>query len=168
MEKADEFEENAQSRRILDHSIFPTIIINDSSSSNNSDMRGFSAQMPRPIYYFQLSYPPENLSRSITPDLPLPGTLDYYLASVPTTPQRMTPELEDLADSTSYAPPLSSVEDDRDSNEDVFLFERLVPQDQSKEKKPIRPWGLIADDIIETLEILPLVSSKKKRTRRAK
>ena len=167
MEKAEAFEDNSQSRRISDNSISSTIIVDDSSSSDDSDIPGSSIRMPRSIYYSQLSHPPENLSRSITPDLPLPGTLDYYLASVPTTPQRMTPE-PDLTDSIPYALPLLSTEDNEDSNEDILLLENVAPPDQVKGKEPIRSWELIADDIVETLEIFPLVSPKKKRTRGAK
>ena len=79
----------------------------------------------------------------------------------------MTPE-PDLTDSIPYALPLLSTEDNEDSNEDILLLENVAPPDQVKGKEPIRSWELIADDIVETLEIFPLVSPKKKRTRGAK
>ena len=122
--------------------------------------------MPKPIRYSRLSHPPENLSQSITPNLPLPGMLEYYLASVPTTPQRMTPELDNMADSIPYAPPLPPSECGIENNEGIFSFDDLPsPAGQDKGKEQIRPWELIADDIVEALEI-PLTSPIKKSIKR--
>lgn len=123
--------------------------------------------MPRSIHYSQLLRLPENLLRRIILNLPLPWTLDYYLASAPTTPQKMTPE-PNLIEPIPYALPLPLIEDDADSKEDINWFEDAAPPDPVKGKKPIRLWELIADDIVRILEMFPLVSPIKKRTRRAK
>lgn len=136
MENAEAFEVSSQLKRTSDNSISSTIVVDEFSSSDESDISGFSISMPRPICYSQLSHPPENLLRSITPDLSLPGTLDYYLASVPTTPQRMTPE-PDLTESILYISPLLSVEDNADSHEDIYLLEDEALPDQVKGKEPI-------------------------------
>ena len=144
MEKTKAFENNTKSRRILDSSISLIIIIDDFLSSDNSDISGSSIEMPRLIRYSQLSYLPEN-----------------YASKNDSRTRR-------LSGLNLCSPPLSSVEDDKDSSKAVYLFEDLAPQNQPKEKEPMRPSGLIEDDIIETLEILPLVSSKKKSKRRTK
>lgn len=160
METAEAFE---KSDNVSNRSASLTIILDESSTSSDSEIPGPSFRMPRPICYSQLPHPPENLSRSITPDLPPPGTLEYYLASVPTTPQRMTPESEELADEIPYAPPFSFAND-----EDIFSSEDLpLLPDKEKGKNPICPWELVADDIIEALE-LPSASPIKKSIKRAK
>ena len=168
MEKAESFKNNKLLSSISDCFTSPTIVSDDSSTSSDSDIPGPALRMPRPIRYSRLSHPPENLSRSTTPDLPPPGTLEYYLASVITNPQRMTPELEDLPDSVPYASPLPFAENTIENNEDHFSFEDLpLPPNQGKEKEPIRPWELVADDIAEALE-LSLASPIKKSIKRAK
>ena len=125
--------------------------------------------MLRSIRYSRLSHPLENLSRSITPALTIPGTLDYYLASVPATPQRMIPEPNGLTDSTPYAPPLSSANNIiNNSDADIFSFEHLPSSNQGKRKEPIRPKESVANGIIEVPEVSQSVSPIKKRIRRAK
>ena len=172
IEKAEAFEKNEQLSYISDDSTSVINNVDDIFSSNDSDSLDTSLRMPRPIRYSWLSNPPENLSRSITPDLPPPGTLEYYLASVPTTPQRMTPELDDMANFIPYAPPLPISKSDIENNEGVFLSndDPPSPTSQDKGKKPIRPWELVADDIVETLEILsvsPIKKGIKRRIRRS-
>lgn len=108
--------------------------LDDVFSSNDSDSLDTPLRMPRPIRYSRLSNPAENLSRSITPDLPPPGTLEYYLASVPTTPQRMTPELDDMANFIPYAPPLPTSKSDIENNEGVFLSDDDPPSPTSQDK----------------------------------
>ena len=122
MEKAEAFENNEQLSSISDCSASPTIISNNLSTSSNSNTPSPSPQMPRPIHYSRLSHPPDNLCRSITPDMPLPGMHEYYLTSVSTTPQRMNPELEDLADSIPYAIPPLFPENVIENNEDIFFI----------------------------------------------
>ena len=170
MEKAEAFEKNEQLSYISDDSTSPTNNVDDASS--DSDSLDTSLRMPRPIRYSRLSNPPENLSRIITPDLPPPGTLEYYLASVPATPQRITPELNDIANFIPYAPLFPSSKHDIENNEGVFLSDDDPPSpaSQDKGKKPIRPWELVAGDIVETLEILsvsPIKKGIKRRTRRS-
>lgn len=163
MKTVEAFEKNEQLNSVSDRSASPTIILDDSSTLSNSDIPSPFLQMPRPIRYSQLSHPPENLSQSITPNLPLPGTLEYYLASIPTTSQRITPEPEDLANAIPYAPLLFFAND-----EETFFSENLpLLPDKDKGKDPIRPWELVADDIIEALE-LPSVSPTKRSIKRAK
>ena len=73
---------------------------------------------------------------------------------VPTTSQITNPELEDLADSIPYAPPLPFPENVIANNENIFLFEDLPSRpDQDKGKEPVRPWEVVAEDIIEALEL---------------
>ena len=72
MEKAEAFEKNEQLSYISNCPPSPISDLDDLPASSDSDSPGPSLQMPRPI---RLSHPPENLSRSITPDLPPPGTL---------------------------------------------------------------------------------------------
>ena len=139
MEKARAFEKNEQLSYISDFSTSPTDNLDNLLSSSDSDSPDTSLRMPIPIRYSRLSHPPENLSRSITPDLPPPGTFEYYLASVPTTPQRMTPELQNMADSIPYTPPLPPPECGIDNNEGMFLSDddRPSPAGQDKGKEPI-------------------------------
>ena len=102
--------------------------------------------------------------------MPPPGTFEYYLTSVPTTPQRMTPELKNMADSIPYAPFLPPPECGIENNEGMFLFDndRPSPAGQDKGKKLIRPWELVVDDIVEALEIPSASPIKKNIKRRAK
>ena len=169
MEKAKAFEKNEQLSYISDNSTSPINNVDDALS--DSDSLDTSLRIPRPIRYSRLSNPLENLSRSITPDLPPPGTLEYYLASVPATPQRITPELNDIANFIPYTPPFPSSKNDIENNEGVFLSDDDPPSptSQNKGKKPIRPWELVADGIVETLEIpsvSPIKKDIKRRTRR--
>ena len=167
VEKTEAFEKNEQLSYISDDSTSSTNNMDDASS--DSDSLDTSLRMPRPIRYSWLSNLPENLSRSITPDLLPPGILEYYLASVPITPQRITPELNDIANFIPYAPPFLSSKNDIENNEGVFLSDDDPPSptSQDKGKKPIRPWELVADDIVETHEI-PSVSPIKKGIKRRK
>ena len=170
MEKAEAFEKNEQLSYISDLSTSPIDNLDDLLSSSDSDSPDTSTRMSIPIRYSRLSHPPENLSRSITPDLPPPGTFEYYLASVPTTPQRMTPELENMADSIPYAPSLPPPECGIENNEGMFLSnnDRPSPAGQDKGKEPIRTWELVVDDIVEVLEIPSASPIKKSIKRRAK
>lgn len=169
MEKAEAFEKNEQLSYISNRSTSPTNDLDALPASCDSYSPVSSLQMPQPIRYSRLSHPPENLSRSITPNLPPPGTLEYYLASVPTTPQRMTPELENMADPIPYAPPLPPSECGILNNESIFAFDNLPsPASQAKRKEPIRPWELVADDIVKALEIPSISPIKKSIKRRAK
>lgn len=75
----------------------------------------------------------------------------------------MTPEPEDLADEIPYAPPLSFAND-----KDFFLSEDLpLLSDKDKKKVSVRPWKLVANDIIEALEF-PSASPIKKSIKWAK
>lgn len=92
--------------------------------------------MPKLICYFQLSHLPKNLSQSIITDLPLPGMLKYYLASVSTIPQKMTSELENIRDSVQYTLLLLIFENNIWNNRGIFLFDNLLSlpgQDKKKE-----------------------------------
>ena len=120
MENAEAFEKNEPLSYISDFSTSPTDDLDDLLSLSDSDSPDTSLRMPIPIRYSRLSHPPENLSRSITPDLPPPRTFEYYLVSVPTTPQRMTPKLENIADSIPYSPPLLPPECGIENNEGMF------------------------------------------------
>lgn len=162
MEKAEAFEKNEQLSYISNCPPSPISNLDDLAASSNSDLPDPSLQMPRPIHYSQLSDLPEKLSWNITPDLPPSGTLEYYLASVCTTLQRMTPELKNMADSIPYASFLPFSESGTENNEGIFPFDDLSPlPNQDKGKKPIRLWELIVEDIVEALEI-PLAFSIKK------
>lgn len=72
MEKAEAFEKNEQLSYISNCPPSPISDLDDLPASSDSDSPGPSLRMPRPIRYSRLSHPPENLSRSLTPDLPLP------------------------------------------------------------------------------------------------
>lgn len=76
--------------------------LNDLLSSSDSDSLNNSLQMPILICYSYLSHLSENLSWSITLDLPLPKTLEYYLIFIYTTFQKMTPEIKHVADLIPY------------------------------------------------------------------
>lgn len=155
MEKAEAFEKNEQPSYISDSDVSLANPLDDLLSSSDSDSSDNSLRMPIPTRYSCLSYPPDNLSRSITPDLPPPGILEYYLASVPTTPQRMTPEMENIADLIPYTPPLPSSKCGIEDNNNLSFSNnnQPLPADQDKRKEPIRPWELVANDIVEALEI---------------
>lgn len=78
----------------------------------------------------------------------------------------MTPELENMADSVPYAPLLPFSESGIEHNEGIFPSDDLPSSPgQDKGKEPIRPWELVADDIVEALE-LPSASPIKKSIKR--
>ena len=84
----------------------------------------------------------------------------------------MTLELDNMANFIPYAPPLPNFKSDIENNKGVFLSndDPSSPTSQDKGKKPIRPGELIADDIVETLEISSIFLVKKgikRRTRRS-
>lgn len=81
--------------------------------------------MPRRICYSQISHPTPNLTQSIKLKLSLPGTLEYYFASVSTTLQKITQELDNMTKSISYTLFLSFSENVTENNKDIFLFEDL-------------------------------------------
>ena len=119
--------------------------------------------MPKLICYSQLLDSPQNLSQSITTDLLLLKMLEYYLVSISTTPQKMTPEPKDWAEEILYAFLLFFAND-----ENIFLSEDLsLRPDKDKEKDLIHPWELVADDIIKALE-LPSSSPIKKSIKQVK
>lgn len=64
--------------------------------------------------------------------------LKYYLASILTTPQKMTVELENIVDSILYTPPLLFFESGIKNNKGIFSFDDLSSSpDQDKEKESI-------------------------------
>ena len=139
MEKAEAFEKNEQLSYISDSHISLINHLDDLLSSGDSDLSDNSLRMPIPTRYSRLSHPPDNLSRSITPDLPPPGTLEYYLASVPTTSQRMSPDIENMANIIPYAPPLPHSEHGIEDNNNLSFSNnnQPFPADQGKGKEPI-------------------------------
>ena len=74
-----------------------------------------------------------------------------------------------MADSIPYALPLPFSESVIENNEGIFPFDDLPsPPGQDKEKETIRPWELVADDIVEALELPSASPIKKSIKRRAK
>lgn len=124
--------------------------------------------MPVPIRYSCLSHPLDNLSQSITLDLPPPRTLEYYFASVILTSQKMSSDTENMADIILYTPPLPHSKHGIKDNNNLFFSNnnQPFPANQDKRKKLIWTCKLVANDVIEALEISSISLTKKGIKRR--
>lgn len=65
-----------------------------------------------------------------------------------------------MTDSISYSPTLKFSENGTENNKKIFQFKDLPFPDQSERKKPIQPWELMADKIVEAFEFLLAFSVK--------
>lgn len=72
--------------------------------------------MPILTRYSHLSHPLDNLFQSIIPDLSASRTLEFYLASVPITPQKITPKMKNVVNLILYTLSLLNSKRDIENN----------------------------------------------------
>lgn len=110
--------------------------------------------MPRPIYYFQLSYPLKCLFQSIRLYVLLFETLEYYFTWIFRLLQKVTSRLEDLKNLIPYTLPLQFCKNCDENNGDIFSFNDLPsPLDGKHEKKIHQLCKFLTKDIIKAFEL---------------